>query len=468
MRVPIHGAKRVLLVSLLSFPGPVLAQEGAVERCVGLASAYAQKEREGERLTVEIDSATAQLLHNLLAGQDSLIQETIQLCREATTVEGLDPKVRGNLYAQLAWVLYWDQPSYLPPTGGGADAEIHRAALGEALEAFRKAVELDRMHESAWEGMSKVLTTLERRDEALGAYRDHAALHGDDPGVQVELGRMLRERGETRKARLAFENAVRADPRYADGWLGLAQTSESDYDRWRAYRKYLAIPRFAPPPPMDPMLEGMRAMGEGVGIGVGGVGEAMGLGMPGEEEWELAPPTPDEIAEREVSLIQTRAIDRCAGAIAEEEGKGAACAEAMRIYREWTDSFPAEADGWSGLGRVLDLTGGKGGAEAYDRAESIYRPRLRGEPPDTAALRGLGTMRLWRERYEEALQIFERLAELQPGRPEPLGWLGSCAFGLGRYRAAAEAFDRAAKLDPLFFEGREREKRERRVALERS
>lgn len=99
--------------------------------------------------------------------------------------------------------------------------------MSQAIDAYRRAVELLPSHHEAWFNLGVNLHAQGAEEEAMASYRRSIQ---EDPGFALawyNLADLLEDRGDTKDAEQALRSAIDADPDYADPHYNLALLLES-------------------------------------------------------------------------------------------------------------------------------------------------------------------------------------------------------------------------------------------------
>lgn len=100
--------------------------------------------------------------------------------------------------------------------------ELEATAVGEAREAYRRALELVPDHPDAHLNLGRLFHEAGDLAGAERHYREAAAQRPDDPTAAFNLGVALGDLGRKRQAAAAYRRALAADPAYADAHYNLA------------------------------------------------------------------------------------------------------------------------------------------------------------------------------------------------------------------------------------------------------
>jgi len=120
----------------------------------------------------------------------------------------------------------------------GCELEAHDSR--EALEAYRRAVDLDPRHVDAHVNVGRILHEAGDVHEAEAHYRAALALEPEDATAAYNLGVLLEDVGRRTEATRAYLQAIQADPEYADAHYNLAHLSE-EMGRAQAAVKHFQI-----------------------------------------------------------------------------------------------------------------------------------------------------------------------------------------------------------------------------------
>ncbi len=125
----------------------------------------------------------------------------------------------------------------------GLTLEETGAPVGDAVAAYRKAIELNPQAAGALVNLGTIHFRMRRMADAEEFY--HRAMEADPeyPLAHFNLGNLYDEQGNPSEARKYYLSAIRLNPRYADAYFNLALLSERANDilraigYWQAYLK---------------------------------------------------------------------------------------------------------------------------------------------------------------------------------------------------------------------------------------
>ena len=125
----------------------------------------------------------------------------------------------------------------------------HEGHLVEAIEHYRKAIQLNPERYDSWYGLGAALADQGRLDEAIEDYRQAIQLNPDYAPALNNLGNALVAKGQLDEAIASYRRAVQLDPKFS--WalnnLGVALAARGKFDEAiQSYQKAIQInPRHA-------------------------------------------------------------------------------------------------------------------------------------------------------------------------------------------------------------------------------
>lgn len=125
----------------------------------------------------------------------------------------------------------------------GLELEETGAPVDQAVEAYRKVVELNPSAAGALVNLGTIYYRQRNFAEAEKFYRDAVAADRDYPLAQFNLGNLYDEQGRLEEAFLHYRRALELSPAYADAHFNLALLCERTGDalkavhHWKAYLK---------------------------------------------------------------------------------------------------------------------------------------------------------------------------------------------------------------------------------------
>ena len=125
----------------------------------------------------------------------------------------------------------------------GLALEETGAPVGEAVAAYRKAIELNPNASGALVNLGTIAFRMRNLKEAQGFYERALKADPEYPLAYFNLGNLHDEQGHVEEARQYYLNAIRLNPSYADAYFNLALLCERNNDmlqaigHWQAYLK---------------------------------------------------------------------------------------------------------------------------------------------------------------------------------------------------------------------------------------
>lgn len=145
-------------------------------------------------------------------------------------------------------------PRLAPPLAAGPDdwyawaCELEESAPEQALEAYRRVLELEPAHVDALVNLGRMLHAAGVPAAAEAHYRKALAARPDDDTALFNLGVALEDLGRSEEALTAYEKAVAIDPGCADAHYNAARicqaqgSSAAALCHLKAYRQLLRHP----------------------------------------------------------------------------------------------------------------------------------------------------------------------------------------------------------------------------------
>ncbi len=102
-----------------------------------------------------------------------------------------------------------------------------RRLYAQAIEAYKKAVELYPEYADAYVGLGEVMGAQGKHEEAVAAYQKALAIEPDEPRIHFGLGKIYyNEKGLYHEAVAEYRKAIQSDPRYLEAYLNLGELYE--------------------------------------------------------------------------------------------------------------------------------------------------------------------------------------------------------------------------------------------------
>ncbi|MEM3444973.1 MAG: tetratricopeptide repeat protein [Thermoplasmata archaeon] len=90
----------------------------------------------------------------------------------------------------------------------------------EALNSYRKAIELDKNYENAYLNAANVLTRAKRFEEAISAVKALLEFNPESAEAHYQLSKIYLEMGEYEKSIQEVDTAIMLKPSFSDAWIG--------------------------------------------------------------------------------------------------------------------------------------------------------------------------------------------------------------------------------------------------------
>lgn len=185
---------------------------------------------EGRRIAVHVSGQKMEPISGqLLFDFDAKEIEKLRSFPRAANASGEQDAGRGQQAE------YWFQR--------GLALEETGAPVGEAVAAYRKAIELNPNASGALVDLGTIAFRMRNLKEAQGFYARAMEADPEYPLAHFNLGNLHDEQGHVEEARQYYLNAIRLNPRYADAYFNLALLCERNNDvlqaigHWQAYLK---------------------------------------------------------------------------------------------------------------------------------------------------------------------------------------------------------------------------------------
>lgn len=329
----------------------------------------------------------------------------------------------------------------------------------QAIPLYRRAIEqqpLDRSRAVSWDGLANVFTILGRFDEAIEAYQQAIEL---DPAYALpwhSLGQIHQALGRSEEALTAYQRAIELDPEYAPSrhHLGdLYRALEREGEAVNSYIRAIELDRDYPWP-YHRLAEIYAKQGKHERA-IDYYEKALERHQANEERaivWHnlgdiyrsLNRPEPALTAYRRAIALNTEyappwhKLGLISAALGREK-------EAITAYRRAIELDPAGAWPYHNLALIHEK---KGEAET---ALTLYRQAIDRHQTDldrAVSWHNLGGICLNLGRYREAEAAYHHAIGLDPDFALPWNGLGDLHSEMRRYPQAIEAYRRAIDLDP--------------------
>ena len=114
--------------------------------------------------------------------------------------------------------------------------ELESVTIGEAITAYRKALEVDPEHTHALINLGRLVHEQGDSREAASLYLRALETDPEDPLALFNLGVALEDLGRLNYARKCYEHTLQIDPRHADAHFNVARLCERLGDKAAAMR----------------------------------------------------------------------------------------------------------------------------------------------------------------------------------------------------------------------------------------
>ena len=292
----------------------------------------------------------------------------------------------------------------------------------EAIQAFKKALDLDSGCIEAFYNQALTLTALGRLNEAIDSYANALRVRPDFVDAYYNLGNLWQKEGFFEKAIEVYRLSVKLKPDFPEAYnnLGLCLKALERFEQAvECYEKAVKLkPDYA------------EAYNN------------LGLALQGQGLWEQA-------IEKFESAIMSKPDHSSAhynlGYALNEIGKLDAAAN---HYRRSIQLEPDFGDAHNNLGAILKRQG------RIDEAIAHYRTALEHSVGKAEIYNNLGNALKKSNRIDEALEMFRRALAARPDYAEAYNNMGVALQFRGEYPAALVCYEKAFNLKPEFAEAR--------------
>ncbi|MBW2667272.1 MAG: tetratricopeptide repeat protein, partial [Deltaproteobacteria bacterium] len=124
--------------------------------------------------------------------------------------------------------------------------KLRKRELEPAREAFRAALEIDRMHAGAYGGLASVLIEEGQSDAALPYLETALRFQPAQPGTLTTLAQIYRDRGELERAIEFSERALEMSPKFAAAYNNLGRIHRKQGEDEAAFEMYERAIEYSP------------------------------------------------------------------------------------------------------------------------------------------------------------------------------------------------------------------------------
>jgi tetratricopeptide (TPR) repeat protein len=307
----------------------------------------------------------------------------------------------------------------------------------EAIEALRKAVELNPQNAAALNALGNVYSALNRYDEAQSAYEQAADLDPSSAKSFDGLGSVYTAIGSPEQAITAYEEAIARDADHSAAYIGLGWLYLGMERNEEALAAFEEGARLAPE---------QAAVHNGLGDAHIALGQVDQAAAAYRRAIELDPHfAPARSGLGKVCLVYGRPDAACTAfeqAIEIDPNFGAAHAGLGNVYAD--TGRPEKAI--QAYERAVRL--GFEDAATFDKLARVYRARglypealdahqkaVNLDPDFALSYENLGDVYMALDRFEEAVDAYRRSAAAREGEAGPLTGMGDALYALKRRRS---------------------------------
>jgi tetratricopeptide (TPR) repeat protein len=318
-------------------------------------------------------------------------------------------------YLSAAGLLHPQEPGS-PAIYGRITEDYQQGRLAEAEKQLRSLLDAHPAELRALSLMAVVLDGQGRYAEAEPYYLKAIALAPDSARLQNNLGNHYLSQGALDKAQLAFQRALKVDPRHSNANLQLAQICLQKKEYAAALRHIDRLPAAdRSSPELQTLL--VRAL-----YGSGQKAQAAALLQ------KLEPQSANDL----------RLAFSLGMAYVEMERFG----DAERTFTSVLQADPTNFDVLFNLGTAALRAG------HLERAAEVYKRALDLKPDDVDCMIGFARALVDSGKEVPALPLLAKAGQLAPARPEILLLMAQASSRLGYFEDTAIAYDKYLKLKP--------------------
>jgi tetratricopeptide (TPR) repeat protein len=142
-----------------------------------------------------------------------------------------------------------DPPRFQPPRYNLGIALADAGRIDDAVESFRRAIELDPGDSDVYNNLGTTYYRTRRLDEAIAAFREAVSRAPKHANARYNLGTALAAKGQYSEAAIVLRDAARLDPGNASVHANLAGVLVATGDREGAWREVDAMRALGREPP---------------------------------------------------------------------------------------------------------------------------------------------------------------------------------------------------------------------------
>ncbi|MCC7487798.1 MAG: tetratricopeptide repeat protein [Burkholderiales bacterium] len=322
--------------------------------------------------------------------------------------------------------------------------------LDEAIDSFRRAVDLEPQYAEGWHRLAQALRAAGDRAQAQAAVERALVIDPGYPAAWCTAGHLLADQGRAQAAADAYREAAARDPASAEARVGLGTALQALGRTEEAVAAHREALRLRPdlPEAHNNLGNALKATGR-IEDALSHYDEALrarpgyheallnrGLALQEAGRHEDAIPSFEAaIAARPGNALAHMAL----GTAWQDRGK---LGEAERCYREALRLDPDYAEASSNLGVALQELG------RLDEALACHERALALKPGDPDVLVNYGVTLKECGRLDDAIARYEEALRARPGFEGGLINLGAALNEQGRLPEALEAYHRAVAENP--------------------
>ena len=342
----------------------------------------------------------------------------------------------------------------VPPELLQAESALDKKDFASAEGLLQQVVAHDARNYRAWFDLGFAYTGLDRRDEAIAAFRKSIAAKPNVFESNLNLGLMLAdnkdpEAADYLRAATRLKPASHADENMGRAWMALgrvlARRSSAE-----ALDAFVHASSLQPQNP-EPHLESARILAEHDDA------------PAAEREYRLAakldPRSPEPVSGLADLYLKSNRLELAESTLRQylqlDPQNGPAHVVLARVLEKQGKSEEAVAELERGLQLApqdpklaRELAFAYANAGKYQQAEALLRPLVAGNGNDAELRYALGSALMHQHKYAEAQPALVAAVQLQPGQAEPYGDLAVVANENKNYELVIKVLDARARLAP--------------------
>jgi Flp pilus assembly protein TadD len=341
-----------------------------------------------------------------------------------------------------------------PPELLQAESALDKKDFASAEALLRQVVAHDAGNYRAWFDLGFAYTGLERRDDAIAAFRKSVALDPDVFESNLNLGLALADQKDAEaadylRAATRLKPASSPDQNLAHAWMALGRVlaQRSPAEALDALLHASALQ----PQEAQPHLESARILAEH--------NDAPAAEREYLSAAKLDPHSVEAISGLADLYLKSNRLDAAENTLRQylelDPQNGPAHVVLGRVLRREGKNDDALAELQRGVqlspgdpNAARDLAFAYAAAGKYQEAESLLRTLLARNAGDAELRYALGNALMHQHKYPDAQSALLAAVQLQPAQPEPYGDLAVVANENKNYELVIKALDARARLAP--------------------